>query len=82
MAPSSTPVKSRKQPDPPLPGPGDYDVPSELESRSSPVSRRNVMGSTAPRFDLVEKHVSDTPSPGHYNISGSLLKPSYNIFLS
>ena len=81
MAPSTS-VVSRKKPDPPLPGPGDYDLNSARGSRSSQTNQRNFMGSTAPRFETIDKDNGVSPPPGHYNISGSLLKPSFNILLS
>lgn len=79
-------VQSRKKPDMPLPGPGDYSAANftfaHNINKEAKKNRKDVMGGTALRDPLVPRYMLEGPGPGAHNTSGAMIKPSHNVYLS
>jgi hypothetical protein len=79
MAPACTPVVNKKAPPEILPGPGAYEVSGSLFLGKGAWRQADSLGRGPQRF---KDQQADGPSPGQYDISGSLLKPSFNVLLT
>jgi hypothetical protein len=79
-------VQSRKRPEVPNPGPGDYSATNfsfaHNLNKEAKKNRKDVMGGTALRDPVVPRYMLEGPGPGAHNTSGALLKPSHNVYLS
>jgi hypothetical protein len=74
---------SRKKPEM-TPGPGQYTITSSINPQAWR-NPKNVLISTTKREDVELKKKAIGPGPGYYNptpLTGSLIRPSYNVYLS
>lgn len=62
------------------PGPGTYSIPGAIAPRKP--NRRNIMISSSPRTGGDKPVDQNQPGPGYYNLQKSLIRPSYNVYLS